>query len=335
LWDSFYSLNSYRSTSALLSSRQADEDNAKVQIRLAVRAAYVQVQLALEELRLVSAGLDLARAQQRDVVSRFNAGAAAKLDLLTSNRQSLAYELQFKQKQAELSAYLKTLLALVGLEGVDASRPGPKGVEDVLLVLELDKLKDTVAAQSPKNIPAPDENQPQIRGQEYLAQSSQFSAESQKAKLWPIVQISAGTALAYPNGPIPEQINQNTVALSLTMPLFLGDPTGHQVAAKLQDAEAAKYRKAQLQTDLNRDFSKSKELLASLLEQRALAVKDVAQSQEAAQLYYSSYQAGKINLIDVQTADNLALQAKVGAARIDAQILLQLFTLKALSGKEV
>lgn len=58
------------------------------------------------------------------------------------------------------------------------------------------------------------------------------------------------------------------------------------------------------------------------------------QSEEAAKLYYSSYKAGKNNLIDVQIANNQALQAKVGAARIDAQILNQLILLNALSGEQ-
>ena len=85
-------------------------------------------------------------------------------------------------------------------------------------------------------------------------------------------------------------------------------------------------------TDLRRDFDRARTLLDDLRERRDLAAQDVAASEEAARLYYQSYQAGRINLIDVQSADLRALHAKVGAAQIAAQMLQQLVTLRALSG---
>lgn len=103
---------------------------------------------------------------------------------------------------------------------------------------------------------------------------------------------------------------------------------------KRREAQANKHRADQLQTNINRDFSKATEILASLYDQKKLAALDVLESQEAAKLYYGSYKAGKNNLIDVQTANYQAFQAKVGAVQIDAQILNQLILLNALSGEQ-
>jgi outer membrane protein TolC len=100
-----------------------------------------------------------------------------------------------------------------------------------------------------------------------------------------------------------------------------------------KQAEASRLSEEQTQVNLDRDYSKAVSYLESLREQQRLAEIDVKQSAESAQLYYRSYQAGKMNLIDVQAANNRALLSKVNAARISAQILDQLFDLQAISGE--
>lgn len=318
LWDTLSSLKSFQALSKLRESKQQDRVSTQIQLIFSVRAAYIRVQLALEELRLVNASLDLARAQQKDIQNRFKAGAATQLDQLTSSREVLGYQLQVQQKQAELSSASKNLLALVGKK------------ED----LKLDSLEDTLTNLSRLQISTPTDAQPQIRSLQLLAESSEKSASAQTAKLFPTIQLAASSTLAYPNGPVMNQINQNMVGLVLSIPLYIGDPTWHLAASKRREAQANKHRAQQLKTNINRDFSKASEMLDSLYGQKKLSTQDVLQSEEAAKLYYSSYKAGKNNLIDVQIANNQALQAKVGAARIDAQILNQLILLNALSGEQ-
>lgn len=275
------------------------------------------MQLALEEIRLVTGSLDLARAQQRDIQSHFKAGSATHLDKLISNRQVLGFELQLKQKQAELTTYYQDLSALTGQQEIG----------------HLESLETTLSNLNFLSISAPTQNQPQIKSLHLLSEYSERTAAAQTSKLFPTINLFASTTLAYPNGPVLNQINQNTIGLTLSLPLYLGDPMWHLAESKRRESQAAKHRALQLQTDLNRDYLKSSELLTSLREQQKLASLDVLQSEEAAKLYYSSYQAGRGNLTDVQNANNQALGSKVGAARINAQILNQLITLMALSGE--
>lgn len=335
LWDTGASRKAYEGVSKMAEYRRENYKNEKLQLLLAVRSSYVRVQLALTELFLVNDSLELSRAEGHDVAVRFRAGAASRLDTVISQRDILNYQLQFKQKQAELSAAFVDLQAFLGdRKAKDVSRPGPPGLEGVTLVLRLEPLKNLIADEERAEIPPPDDLQPQIRGQDLLAESAFSLAESHKAELFPSMQLSAKTSLDYPDGPVLEQVNQNTISLSLSMPLFEGERTKHLAAEKIREAESAKNRRAQLWVDIHRDFDKSREIFENLREQQAIAGEDVSQSEKAAKLYYESYKAGKINLTDVQGANLQALQAKVNAARIDAQILNQLFVLKALSGKE-
>lgn len=334
LWDTFGTRNAYRSLSKLADSRKEDWRTAELQLLLNVRAAYIRVQLAIEELKLTRDSLSLSRAQNHDITVNFNGGAASRLDLVESQRAMLNYELQFKQRQADLSASLEDLLALIDQRVDDISHPGPPGVEDVTLELKLDPLEKSFYEMQRWQLSPPDENQPQIHSQELLAESADLSARSVKSALYPSLQLAARADLEYPNGPIIEQIKQGTVTVSLTMPLFEADHTRHLTREKLREADSARYRMEQAKVDLGRDFSKAKEMLGSLLEQRQVALDDVQKSEEAARLNYASYKAGKINLTDVLNANVRALQARVEAAGIDAQILNQLIIMKAVSGGE-
>jgi outer membrane protein TolC len=334
LWDTGSAWKQYSSLTRLAQSREEDRRQAELQILLAVRAAYVNVQLALEEMRLVNDSLSLSRSQNKDIESNYQAGAASRLDRVESQRAVINYQLQFLQSQADLSSTLKDLLALVGEVPENVSRPGPPGVENVGLELKLDSLDESLDSALRLPLMAPDEGNPQIKSQELQAQSAELSAQSQKAALFPVLQASAKATEQYPNAILPETIQQNTFALSLALPLFEGNRTHHQVEEKLKEAESARHRAAQLRTDLGRDFWKAKDMLDSLTSQRALAVQDVKESEDAARLYYESYKLGKINLTDVQAADVRELQAKVEAAGIAARALQQIIVLRSLSAEE-
>jgi outer membrane protein TolC len=337
LWDTFSGRKIFQSYSLVEKARDEDRKSTEIQLLASVRAAYLQVQLNIEELRLIYDSLELARAQERDVTTRFRAGAATRLDQVSAQRSVLNYQIQFKQRQAQLAASLKDLLAFMDdTQKRDISKPGPPGIPGVSLVLRFEALTELMEKER-KTIPLlePGDEQPQIRSQLLQAEAFQKSAESQNARLYPTVNLSAGVTRNRPNIPNPPSYWQETVAVSLSVPLFLGDPTRELAAQQVRQSESSQYRAHQLRIDMQRDFVKAQELLQSYLDQRELAAKDVVQSQEAARLYYISYKAGKINFIDVQNSNLQALNSRVSAARIDAQILNQIIILKSISSQEL
>jgi len=335
LWDTNSERKAYRGLGKLTESRDRDRRDEELQVYLAIRMEYVRVQALVEELRAVNDSLNLARSQNDDIVSRLRAGGATKLDRVESERAVLSYEIQFEQKQAELSTALKDLLARTQIQTVsDISHPGPAGIPNVTLVLDLDPIQKNLEDLSLLQFSRPDDNHPKVSSRELLAQSAELQSESIKASLWPTFKFLGRVTLQYPNGPNIEQVNQNTLLFTATVPLFEMNETRHRSGQKMREAEAARYQKDQVRIDLRRDYDKAQELLASLRVQYKLAVQDVKNSSEAARLYYESYRGGKSQLIDVQTANNRALISKVNKTRIEAQILNQLDQLRALSGRE-
>lgn len=333
LWDTGAARDAYLSAKLLADAREEDRKAEKLQLLLAVRQAYIQVQEGLEQLRLVNDSLNLARVQLRDISVNFRAGAASRMDRVDAERAVLSYQLQFRQSQAALSSSLEDLLALTGESVADASHPGPPGIEGATLELEFDRL-DRAVAQASDRFSPPDETQPQLRSQELQARSNELAAKGEKAGLYPRITVSARAELEYPNVVILQNIEQNIFGVTLSMPLFEWNRTSHLAASQYQQAESTRFRQAQLRIDLNRDYRRAKDMLRSLRDQIRVAQEDVAKSEESARLYYASYRAGRINITDVLSANLRALQSKVNASQIEAQILNQIAVLEATTGDQ-
>lgn len=331
LWDTGAARDAYRSARLMESAREEDRKAEELQLLLSLRQAYIQVQEGMEQLRLVNDSLRLARTQLRDISVNFRAGAASRMDRVDAERAVLSYQLQFQQSQASLSSALEDLLALTGDQVSDFSHPGPSGVENVTLELRLDPL-DRAVAEAKDRFSPPDESQPQLRSQELQARSSEFSAESEKAGVYPRITVSARAEMEYPNVVILQNTEQNIFGFTLSMPLFEWNRTSHLAASQLRQAEATRYRKEQLRLDLDRDYRRARDNLRSLKDQMHVAEEDVAKSEESARLYYASYLAGRINITDVLSANVRALQSKVNASQIEAQILNQIAILEATTG---
>lgn len=333
LWDGFSSKDSYHSANLLAEAKKEDQKNTNRQLLLSIRSSYVLVQLELEELKLIHGSLHLAQAQNRDVGLRYRAGSASKLDLVNSERSVLSYEIQFQQRQADLAIALKDLLSLLGdHETRDLSHPGPPNVPNVSYVVNLEPLAILLAKEKQNVQLHIDANHPRILSQKLQSESFDLSAKGISAKAGPTVQLAAGVQYTRPSMPNPPSFWQESVGVTVSLPLFLGDTSRAATAAARSQAEALRHRAEQTRIDIEKDFAKTQELLASLYDQQKLAYKDVKQSEEAAKLNYISYKSGKINYVDVQNANNQSLQSKVVATRIDAQILNQIALLKSLSG---
>ncbi len=313
---------------ALKASKQAEKNLISRQILLAARLAYFKIQLRTEQHRLVTDSLKLAESQHRDIQNRKNIGSSNRIDLLAAHKEVLNLKLQSRQLQSDLSLDLRDIYALIG-HTESQLVPSSDGIDPIQKsLITLGKYED---AQFNENALS---QHPLIKMHSATAESLRLTSESFKANTLPKLSLFLKTSIDYPNGPILENINQNTVGLTLSMPLYEGGRSSSEAAEKQNLAIASDNRREQARIDIFRDWQKAKDQINSLRDQREIHDVSVRESVERAKLVYGSYRAGRSSFLEVQSANLHALEAKVQATTNDVHILIQLAYLASISEEQ-
>lgn len=340
LYDAGGTGKSVTSAERAVAARAAERRATETEVRLALRSAYFAVQHAIERMRLVIDSLRLAQARHADIGRRIAAGAASRADLLSAHTDVLDFELKLRQAQADLAAALADLLALTGSEaGYDLTRPvaaafpqdALAGLSSPTLVVQLDPLQPTLTALAQSLAGRTGPHSARLTALDALAESSRLAAESHEAARWPKLQLYARSSLDYPNGPVLDQFNQNTVGLNLALPLFEGGRTRALADESRAQAQSLEHQRRQLQRDLDRDWDKVMARLDSLERQRAVAHEGAAEAEKIAELMFLSYKAGRTRYLEVQSANLRALEWNVNRALVETQLLIQLAVQASLS----
>lgn len=307
-------------------SKKHEKNLADRQILLSARLAYFKIQLRTEQMRLVGNSLKLAESQYRDIQNRIKAGSANHIDLLSSHKEVLNFKLQYRQIQSDLSSDIRDLYALIGKNDSN----------DVSLSIEVDSIQSSLKELSAKY----GNNQldeaklgqhPLIKMHTANMESNRLIAESFKANQLPKLSLFLKSSLDYPNGPVLEQIQQNTIGVALSMPLYEGGKSSNESAEKQNLARAFENRQNQARVDIIRDWNKAKDQLNGLRDKSGIYKNSVSESLEHAKLVYSSYRAGKTSFLEVQTANLHALETRVQSTTNDVQMLIQLAYLASIS----
>ncbi len=310
---------------ALKTSKDAEKKIAHRQIRLTARLAYFKIQLKAEQQRLVLDSLNLAESQYNDIQNRMNAGSSNRIDLLAAHKEVLNLKLQSRQLQSDLSSDFRDLNALIG-QSESSQHSDLRGLDPIHTSLQtFNKYEDVLLNEEALS------QHPVVKMHSSNAESLRLISESLSANKLPKLSLFLKTSIDYPNGPILENINQNTVGLSLSAPLYEGGRSSSEASEKQNLALAVDHRREQARVDIYRDWQKAKDQLKGFREQREIHDNSVKESIERAKLVYGSYRAGRSSFLEVQSANLHALQAKVQSTTNDVQILIQLAYLASLS----
>ena len=205
LWD-FRSLhNQANSAYSAYESQDQSYEAAKRELLLAVRMAYFQTQINLEQVRLLGDSLQLAQAQYVDIGHQARFGTASRLDALSSHQEVLNYQRSFSQAQANLSFALRDLFNLVGVKEpgdftspLDVRMRGnlPKSVAGPSVWLSMDPAGVSLKALREESANPPDDSVPQVKTYTYLVDSERFAADAAaKAASVHVVEVNTGKGI--------------------------------------------------------------------------------------------------------------------------------------------
>jgi outer membrane protein TolC len=343
LWDEGALYKTWKAQRAAATSTDEAARLTELQVALAARLAYVQVQLAREQVRLLADSVALADAQYADVDRRERAGAASRIDALSSHQEDLQRRADFLEAQAGLATSLRALFQLIGMgDGLDLTRPVdvrvstglPAGFAAPTLLVDLDPLSRLPESLAGAEVLAPSAAHPAVLVYQRQAESARLSAQGLSASDWPLIQLNGSIDYEYPNGPQLVYVTQKTIGLTASVPLFEMRQTARLTSRQKHLASAAERERDLAAEQLARDWDKAKATLASLRDEQVVDDRAAAEAAELAHLVYLSYKAGRSTYLDVQTYDLTALTTKVQSAKTRAQTLIQLATLAELAAKE-
>jgi outer membrane protein TolC len=282
----------------------------------------------------------LAQNQYQDIQAKARAGMASRKDALSSHLAVLSHTRQLQAAQTDLTMALRDLDSLLNSDkGLDASQPwyletnktASEKSQTATVLVALDPL-DQSLARLEKNAALPvDPRHPQAQLFLQMAQAAEASAESLASGHWPKVQLIAKSSLDYPNGPIAEQIQQNTLGAKASWSIWEANRIVKQTEEKAEQAQAQEKLAENAMIELTLAWQKAKDKLLDLENEQPVIDKMVEETTELSHVAYASYEAGRADYIEVQAANLQALEANTQAALNKAQRLIQLAMLESLS----
>lgn len=339
-WDAGAIAKNAKSLKRTADAERFATEASKRDALLSSRMGYFAVQLASEQLRLVADALAVARLQYRDVSNRASAGAASRLDLVTAHQEVMDRERDELDAQAELAVQVRQLVAILDLpQRVEPTAPADVRTAKMLagmpirpdLLLDLDTLADALAAMRPRATgTAPLEKHPAIQSARERTDAARTAWEAAKANHWPKVTVQGSSTFQYPNFAQLETVQQNQVTFGLSLPVLDWGMISKDARSQRHKANAALEQLRQTETQLAQDLGGARDQASILERQRATVAAAARDAVEAAKLIYDAYLAGEVIFLEVQRANLKALQAKVDAARTDAQLLGQFARLENL-----
>lgn len=343
LWDSGVRRHAAAGLTTLTAVRAAEREAAAAEVRWSVRRAYFQTMGAAERLRSVADVLRLAQAQREDVRLRKDAGTASRQDWLQSEAEALGRLREFREAQADLGSALRALLLLTRDPAPDLLRPLPRDLSqhrpaDIpppTFVFESDTAATLREALAPAARRDFDAAAPELRAGALAARAARETAASVRSGRGPTVQLQARASRDYPNGPVHESVQQNTLGAAARWSLFEGGRSVREAAEQESLARAADARRAQTEDERRAAWAQARDRLAGLLEEEEVQARLTERRRDIAETVYDAYQAGRASYLEVETANTALLNARVQGARLTVDILTQLAWLDRLSASEV
>ena len=331
----------WKAAEAQLEARRQALGDAAQALRLRVRLAYFQTQLAATQQRLYADALKLAQSQAADLALRLKAGTSSRIDALGASNDELDRRSAYRISQSELARDLRALFALTG-EDQDADLglpvddamglPLPAHVAEPTLRVSLDDSGSLLAGLAGAETATFD---PSARPQWLQLQALVDQAQRQVDLAWaghlPVGSVSYRFSHDYPDGVNFVDVNQQTLGANVSIPVYSFGQVSDRVDEQKGLAEAVVQRRDKEATDLKTAYLSSRDRLAGLQDQRQLQVQAAAQTDELQQLVYQSYKVGGSTYLEVQKSSLDALEAKLALAVTEAQMQIELANLAALT----
>lgn len=310
-----------------LSSKENEAKGLKANILFKVRFHYLNIVFLQEKRNLISESLKVANKQLKDVIAKNRFGSGSKLDLLTAQKEVHELESQLKEIDFNVTAEQIELYKITFHQKI-------KNANLIGNTNRLENLNDLQSRfMNYKQFAQDAGSNAKVKSMKDLSDSFESQAQSISKQRYPKINLIARTSLDYPNGPDLNAFNQNTIGVSLSMPLFDGGEISHNVNEKNLQAMALKTQAINEERNINESVFLATKRIENLQEQNEIIQKKIDETSEIAYLMYKSYQDGRATFIEVERANVKRRESKLSLSSNQYQIILNLIQLANVAGE--
>ncbi len=263
----------------------------RLEIRAVVVAAFFDVLVAQERIRLADALLELAQRATLAASRRVTAGKVSPVEETKARVAAGAAQVEFNQARSELATARKRLAATWGSRTPRFERAD--GQAETLPVLPSREDIDARLAASPA-----------LARFRLEADRRSALAEVERTRRMPNVTVSVGTQRV-------EELGRNQAILGLSVPLPLFDRNQGNVLEALRRADKARDEQAAGEIRLASEVAQAYERLNALGLEVDILKKDILPgAQSAYEAASKGFELGKFNFLEVLDAQRTFFQAK-------------------------
>lgn len=325
IFDAGQITNKARSLAKITDAEGQNLETDLRQVLLNARSAYINVQLAKEQLRYVRDALALAKSQYADISHKKEAGTADLLDLTVAHEEIVDRQKDLEQANGDLAVAKRALIAALGYDS-ETENCDAVDVEPVSSVLS------TLLPRA--QVPVDVKEHPQVKSLANQQHSSELAAKSTIAKYFPQISLQGTATYQYPNLGINNTVQQNQLTLGLGLPIIDWGMINKESKSYKYQAHSTGEQKNQTIINLAQQTAATRERIDTLKALRIENVKAVKDAVEIARLTYEAYKAGRIIFLEVQRVNVKALAVEVNSAQTDAELGIQIANLLALAETE-
>ena len=296
-----------------------DLESARADLRLEATRAFWALVTATESVSVVEESVKRIEAQLSDVRAQFDAGFLPPNDMLTVDSRVSLQRTLLIQAMNQRDSTRAELARLMGAP-VDASF-------DVDAVLAPASARPAPpSASAPQALTPPDLNRADRQALALRVEAAESRIEAARAETKPSITIVAGYDYARPNPRIfprkDEWEDSWDLGVNVTFTLWNGGRTAAQVAEARHQAEAARQRLAEADTQIALDVRQRQLDLGSARSQVETASAAVQSATEARRVVAERFKAGVATSTDLLDAQVDQLQSELERTRALANVRL-------------
>lgn len=328
---------------SLVKAAGSDLDQLKDDVSLNVATAFLRALLAREQIGISENQLKFSLKQMEQTEAFVAVGRSPELDLAQMQSQVATDSSNYYTALTTYNQSLLDMKALMNFEISETFIPVAPNV-DMVPVTE-------VVGMKPEQIYSVAQNHfGSVKSGQYKYEAAQRAVAISRSALWP--QLSLGgqfgtnyssTFQNFVNGafvdvPFGEQLGNNfrqTVALSLSVPLFNGWTGRTQVAQNKVDAESKDLNLKQTKLKLKQDVYKAYYDAIAAVQKYYAANSAAEASDRAYQFAEKRYELGLMNALELLTTQNNGFKAKSEALSAKYDLIFKLKVIDYYLGKEL